>query len=174
MTDSDEAPPGARPNPGQTMAMLGTVVLLARASPLHARYRVAQLFDRVMPSLVRGQYALYVETGSGRPVGFCSWAWVSDDILADYLEGNRRVRPDDWDTGDNLFFQEMIATEGHLRRIVADIRNEIVPEENRGYALRGHIVGKDGKARLQRVMKFKGRGRGGPRKRKAGATIRRL
>jgi cytolysin-activating lysine-acyltransferase len=174
MTDDNQGAPAGRPDPRHAMAVLGSVVLLARASPLHARYRVAQLFDRVMPSLARHQYCLYVEKGSGRPVGFCSWAWVSDAVLAEYLEAGRRVRPDDWDSGDKLFFPEMIAPFGHLRRICADIRDEIVAEESWGYALRGHIVGKDGAAKAQRVMKFKGRGWQGARTPMAGATIRRL
>ena len=154
---ADRTPKENKPNMGQLMAVMGTAVLLARGSDLHARYRVAQLVDRLWPSLLRGQYALYTEKDSGKPVGFCNWAWISDAVLAEY-KNNRPVKPEDWDSGEVLFFQEIIATEGHLRHMTRDIRNNIMGHLDEAYALRGFVRGEGEEDRKQRVMRFTGLG----------------
>ena len=75
-----------KPNMGQVMAVMGTVLMLARSSELHAGYRVAQLVDRTRPSILRGHFCLYTERKTGKPVGFCNWARVSQEVLDELLE----------------------------------------------------------------------------------------
>jgi len=153
MTEDNKA------NMGQLMAVVGTALMLARGSELHTRYRVGIFVDRLWPSIPRGQYALYTDKDSGKPVGFCNWSWISQDVLAEYRESSRPVLPADWDSGDVLFFQEMIAPFGHLNRITRDVRNCIVPHATVAYALRG-LVRQDSKdKRQQRLMKFTGHGK---------------
>jgi len=141
------------------MPVAGAVFMLARQCQIQARYRVVQLFDRVWPSLMRGHYCLYSEA-NGRPIAFCNWIMVSQQILDDYLATNRTITPEDWDSGDIPFFPEMIAPEGHLRAIIADLRDHVMPEIPVAYSLRGGVTDKDGKRPEIRVFKWKGRPEG--------------
>lgn len=146
-------------NPARFMPVAGAVLLLARQSEIHAPYRVAQLFDRIWPSLMQGHYCLYTEA-NGRPVGFCNWMLVSQEILDDILASNRSIKPEDWDTGEIPFFPEMIAPEGHLRAIISDLRDFVMPEVPIAYSMRGGMADEDGSRPEIRVFKWKGRPEG--------------
>jgi len=143
-------------NPARFMPVAGAVMLLSRQCEIQACYRVAQLFDRVWPSLMRGHYCLYTEA-NGRPVGFCNWIMVSQAVLDEYLETNRAIKPEDWDSGDIPFFPEMIAPQGHLRQIIADLRDFVMPEVPEAYSLRGVIADQDGNVPEPRPFRWKGR-----------------
>ena len=146
-----------QPDPARFLPVAGAVLLLARNAKTQANYKVGQLFDRIWPSLVRGHYCLYTQA-SGRPVGFCNWILVSREVLDEYLEDNRAIKPEDWDSGDIPFFPEMIAPEGHLRQITGDLRENIMVDRYPvAYSLRGISMDKDGNRPKQRVFKWRAR-----------------
>jgi cytolysin-activating lysine-acyltransferase len=132
-----------QPDPARFLPVAGAVLLLARKAEVQANYKVGQLFDRIWPSLMRGHYCLYTEA-SGRPVGFCNWMLVSREVLDGYLEDSRAIKPEDWDSGDIPFFPEMIAPEGHMRRIAVDLRDYMLSTKYPlAYALRSVVIDKD-------------------------------
>jgi len=143
-------------SPARIMPVAGAVLLLSRQSEIHARYRVTQLFDRIWPSLIRGHYCLYTKA-DGRPIGFCNWMLVSQDVLDEYLTTNRPLKAKDWDSGDIPFYPEMIAPEGHLRRIISDLRDFVMPEVPVAWSLRAVVANKDGSHPAQRPFKWTGR-----------------
>lgn len=146
-------------SPSRFMPVAGAVLMLASQCEIQARYRVIQLFERTWPSLMRGHYCLYTEA-SGRPVGFCNWILVSQVVLDEYLETNRAIKPEDWDSGDIPFFPEMIAPEGHLRRIISDLRDFVMPEVPIAYSMRAGFKDKDGNTPKLRPFRWKGRSDG--------------
>ena len=146
-----------KPNMGEVMAVTGTVLMLARASELHAGYRVAQLVDRTWPSILRGHFCLYTDEKTSKPVGFCNWALVSQEVLDELLGQSRDIKADDWDTGDIPFFPEMITPFGHLRKIIADLRDHAMAGVPWAYSLRGVKKNADGTTPAQKVYKWKGR-----------------
>ena len=139
------------------MAVTGAMVFLARHSELHAGYRVAQLMDRVWPSITRGYYCLYTEKTTGKPVGFCNWTLVSQSVLDELLDDMRELRPDDWDSGDIPFFPEMIAPFGHLPKIISDLRSHAMRDIPWAYSIRGVMQNQDGSAPERRTFKWRGR-----------------
>jgi cytolysin-activating lysine-acyltransferase len=139
--------------PARFMPVAGAVLMLARRCPPQARYPVAQLVDRVWPSLMQGRYVLYTEA-NGRPVGFCNWMLISQSVLDEYLETNRDIRPDDWDSGNILFFPEMMAPDGHALRIISDLRDNVVPDLLPGYGVRAAVPDKDGTFPTPRTFKW--------------------
>lgn len=146
-----------KPNMAKVMAVMGTVLMLARASELHAGCRVALLVDRTWPSIMRGHFCLYTEKKTGKPVGFCNWARVSQEVLDELLDQKREIKADDWDTGEIPFFPEMITPFGHLRKVIADLRDHAMAGVPWAYSLRGVMKNKDGTIPEQKVFKWKGR-----------------
>ena len=147
-------------NVAQIMAVTGSLMYLARHSELHAAYRIAQLMDRVFPSIQRGHFCLYTNRTTGQPVGFCNWVMVSEEVLGALLTKERDIAVKDWDTGDVPFFPEMIAPYGHLRKIIADLRNNAMLDVPWAFSIRGRMIGDDGSLPEQRTFKWKcGRGR---------------
>ena len=73
------------------------------------------------------------------------------------LDQSREIKADDWDTGEIPFFPEMIAPQGHLRKIIADLRDHAMASVPWAYSLRGVMKNKDGTTPKQKVFKWKGR-----------------
>ena len=147
----------SKPNPGQMMAVTGAMAFLARHSELHAGYRVAQLMDRVWPSITSGHFCLYTERQTGKPAGFCIWNLVSQAVLDELLEQKKKLQPKDWDSGDIPFFPEMIAPYGHLPKIISDLRGNAMRGVPWAYSIRGVMKNNDGSTPEQRTFKWRGR-----------------
>ncbi|CNH22729.1 cytolysin-activating lysine-acyltransferase rtxC [Yersinia frederiksenii] len=124
--------------------IIGGVMLLTRHSPLHLLYSVSEWQQRIVTSLLLNQFRYY-ETKNGKPIAFCNWALLSNDNLAALISGERDININDWQSGDNLFFPEMIAPYGHARLIATDLRRNIFlyKKGDIACALRGRIYDKD-------------------------------
>ncbi len=135
----------------RTLATLGGVLWLCRHSPLHQRYPVALLLERITYSIDINQYR-YFQNSKGVPVGFCNWALLSDDLLEEALTGNHRFETSHWKSGNNIFITEMIAPFGHCRKIARDLRQNIFSKDSRATCVRGHIghPGEEAPIRIQR------------------------
>lgn len=123
---------------GEQTAVLGGLLWLCQHSPLHRHYPVGMLVDRVAGSVELNQYRYYVAE-SGHPVGFCNWALLCEADLARALAGDLEFGRAHWRSGDHFFFPELIAPFGHCRRIIRDIRTNIVPSNVRCWSVRGQI-----------------------------------
>ncbi len=77
-------------------------------------------------------------------MSFCNWLWVSQEVLDALLSQERDVEADDWDSGEIPFFPEMIAPHGHLRKIIADLRDHAMGGVPWAYSLRAVMKDKDG------------------------------
>lgn len=121
-------------NAAERMQQLGSISWLMLQSELHCRYTISDLVDRIMPSLLRGQYRYYER--SGEPIGFFNWAWLTDEMEAQVLTGNYVLQPDEWTGGKNLWFMEFIAPYGHGRLMVRDLRRNLFTKGTPAKALR--------------------------------------
>lgn len=133
-------------------AVLGGVLWLCQFSELHANYPAGLLLERVLPSIELDQFRYY-EDDRGAPVAFCNWALLSEEILARALRGEDRFRREDWRSGPCRFFPELIAPFGHCRRVIRDLRRNIVAPNERTWSTRGLVTGEGDKGR-PRVQRF--------------------
>ena len=104
----------------QERHMLGNVFWLFNCSALHRRYSVEIMLQYILPALKLKQYLYYEQFN--KPVAFCNWAFVSDEVLQLSMNGNYRLGPNQWSSGDNLFFPEFIAPFGHCRKMVKHLK----------------------------------------------------
>ncbi len=133
-------------------AVLGGVLWLCQYSTLHLNFPVGMLVNRVAASIELNQFR-YFENGDGVPVGFCNWAYLSDELLQRALDGHSSFETRDWRSGKNFFIPEMLAPFGHLRKIVRDLRENIVPRNQRVWSVRGQIL-RDEEQQPLRVQNF--------------------
>lgn len=118
----------------ERMQQLGSISWLMLQSELHYRYTIGDLVDRILPSLLRGQYRYY--ECNGEPIGFCNWAWLTDDVEAQVLTGDYVLKPDEWACGRQLWFMEFIAPYRHGHFMVRDLRQNIFKKGTPAKALR--------------------------------------
>lgn len=109
-------------------------------SPLHRRYTIADLEERFIPSLLRNQFRYYEI--NGRPIGFVNWAWLTEETEAKFKTGEYELAPNEWVGGDSLWFPEFVAPFGQARKMVADLRANVLPKGTPAKALRYSSEGK--------------------------------
>ncbi|ADZ41775.1 TPA: toxin-activating lysine-acyltransferase [Yersinia enterocolitica] len=104
--------------------IMGGVMLLTQRSPLHRAYFVSEWFQQIYPAIILNQFRYY-EDEQGNPLAFCNWAFLSEKNMNEILSGERDIRKEDWQSGSNMFFPEMIAPYGHAKMMVNDLRKNI-------------------------------------------------
>ena len=123
----------------QRMQQLGAIMHLMMQSPLHRAYRLQDIEERFIPSLLHNQFRYYEINGT--PIGFVNWVWLTDDLEAKYTTGQYELALDEWVGGSHLWFPEFIAPFGHARAIVRDLRSNIFEKGTPAKALRVSATG---------------------------------
>lgn len=130
----------------EMLQVMGGVLFLTQFSELHQRYPVTVLTDRIMPSILLNQFR-YHRRGV-TPLAFVNWAWLSEDVEKRYLE-TYSLAPEDWTSGDRLWFLEILAPNGYGVDLMFELRN-FFPEGTVAHAV---YVNPDGTFR--RIQKFR-------------------
>lgn len=89
------------------------------------RYALFQLAALVTTPIKLDQFRIY--RNAKGPIGFVSWAWMSDTASDDYANDRRLLTPDDINSGPHLWLIEMIAPFGHMHEIARDLRDTVFP-----------------------------------------------
>ncbi|WP_155410558.1 toxin-activating lysine-acyltransferase [Yersinia kristensenii] len=120
--------------------IMGGVMLLTQRSPLHRAYFVSEWFQQIYPAIILNQFRYY-EDEQGNPLAFCNWAFLSEKNMNEILSGERDIRKEDWQSGSNMFFPEMIAPYGHAKMMATDLRRNIHSSRKgeRMCAIRGQL-----------------------------------
>ncbi|MEH6477293.1 MAG: toxin-activating lysine-acyltransferase, partial [Sneathiella sp.] len=74
------------------------------------------------------------------PVGFASWAYLSDDAEARMLRGVRKLGPADWKSGDNLWLMDLIVPFGGMAEAAKELREGVL----KGKKVKSYQPGPDG------------------------------
>ncbi|MET0100888.1 MAG: toxin-activating lysine-acyltransferase [Sedimenticola sp.] len=121
--------------------LLGEMVSLMLQSTLHRSYLINDIGAVILPAINANQFRVYrSEKG---PVGFVTWAWLTEPVEKKYVSGKYNLRPEDWAGGDRGWVIDFIAPFGHTKKIVHDLKHNVFPDEI-GKAIR---IGSDGKVK---------------------------
>ncbi|MEJ8562321.1 toxin-activating lysine-acyltransferase [Yoonia sp. GPGPB17] len=101
-------------------AALGDMLWLYSLSEIHQSWPIASLHKWLLPPLERGQYRLYHQ--GQRPVGFVTWAWMSEQVEQEYIHKKGALDKHQWKTGDRIWIIDFIAPFGHAWMIAEDLR----------------------------------------------------
>ena len=82
----------------------------------------------------KGQYFAFRK--GDKLQAFVSYAFVSDEALAELIAGKRVVQDEDWQSGDNIFFTDLIAPEGDVKEVMQYVRKHF--KERYGKGTVGH------------------------------------
>lgn len=139
-----------RLNNKQLSQLLGDVLLLVMASKIHRRFPIQDFVELIMPALDSNQFRIY-KNDKGDPIGLVTWAKFSDEMEKKLHAGQILFTPEEWQSGDKLYFMDFIAPYGHARKMVHDLKNNIFPNDV-GYTIRFKELGKPS----HRISKFYG------------------
>lgn len=109
----------------QRLQLLGGITWLMLQSPQHWHCTIEELEARILPSLTLNQFRYY-ESG-GQPIGFVSWAYLSDDAEAKYQTGEYKLLPQEWRSGEQLWCTDFISPFDQDQSMFEDLRQSIFP-----------------------------------------------
>jgi len=99
---------------------VGKMTWLMGQSDEHENYTVADIHRLILPPVAAQQFRIWeVES---HPVAFLTWAMLNEDAEQGYLDGTRKLQPDDWQAGKSLWLIDFIAPYGGVREIVREGR----------------------------------------------------
>ena len=102
---------------------LGPVAWLMMASASTRHTLLSELEWRVMPALVLDQAKLYLRDDS--PVGFVSWALLSDAAAQRYRQSPHHLAASDWKSGDQVWLVDVLAPFGGAQDVLQDVREVV-------------------------------------------------
>lgn len=103
---------------------LGAMAWLMQHADYHRRWSLHAVNVDIVPAIVLGQYRIY-HTPEGEPIGFVTWAYVSEDVKDTLIHRRRPMTQADWRSGDLLMFNDFVAPFGHGRWIVNELRSTL-------------------------------------------------
>lgn len=115
------AAPGAQPGPPNLdkVGVIGHAVWLMSNSPLHKYFFMGDIEWMLVPPIVQGQFRLWMD--KGRPEGFATWAFVSDEVETRLMQGMNRLAPNEWKCGPHLWLLDMVTPFGGQENAVKDL-----------------------------------------------------
>jgi len=81
--------------------------------------------------LLQRQFRLFYALN--KPVGVVLWAKVNDEVAGRLAAGTTRLRPQDWNCGDQLWVVEVISPFGAPEVMVRDFKEHVFPDRDVHY-----------------------------------------
>ncbi len=123
-----------------TYASVGYALALLAQSEYHKAFEMADYFEiEILPPLWNGQARFYL-TEAGVPTAMATWAWLSESVMQDIIETGRALEEDEWNCGEQLFFNDWVTPYNNIRDVVRDMTQNIFPNEE-AVSLRRHPDG---------------------------------
>lgn len=107
--------------------LLGEVTSLILQSRLHHRYAIVRILTRTIPALKNNQFKIYYD--KLKPVGYVSWAYISDEVEEKFKKADYDLKPDEWNCGDNLWFVEFVAIDGYATKFIDYLKKEVFADK---------------------------------------------
>ena len=116
-------------NERRDCTLLGHACALMAASPSHAQLPHAYLADIVIPAITHGQLKVWFNE-DGVAVGYVIWARLAPDVERRAMQtGQFSLHESEWNEGDTLWILDFLAPLGHLRYMLADLRDHVFAHE---------------------------------------------
>lgn len=119
-TSPDGAAAQGQPPAIDRVGVLGHAVWLMSQSPMHRHFFMTDIEWLLLPPIVQGQFRLWRK--GNLPEGFATWAFVTDEVEARLKEGIKRLAPQEWNAGPNLWLMDLITPFGGQENALADLK----------------------------------------------------
>lgn len=82
----------------------------------------------VLPPVQLRQFRIWRR--DNQPIGYASWAYLSDDVAARFSEGEagtklRRLSPGEWKSGEQLWLVDVVSPFGGVDGMVRELREKV-------------------------------------------------
>ncbi|MEQ9330647.1 toxin-activating lysine-acyltransferase [Thalassobaculum sp.] len=127
---AEPAPAAATESPRDDMTrLLGQIVTLLGQSPGHRHVFVSDLEWMVLPALLARQARIWRrQTEAGAlPVIYASWALVDEAVEARLRQGQMRLKPNEWRSGDRAWLIDMVAPFGGTDAALTELADQLFP-----------------------------------------------
>ena len=118
-------PDSSSSNTSEVSSILGHVISLMMASPIHKQLNVSDLETLVAPPVRMGQFRLYQH--NNMPIGYASWAFVSPEVDTRLATGDMKLSPMEWRCGNTPWLVDLIAPYGYSKQMLDDIKKTTFP-----------------------------------------------
>ena len=107
------------PNMLTPVATLGAATSIMLASPIHRHVFLTELEWLVVPAIGLGQIRVFHHETV--PVAFATWGLLSAEVAARFKQGMGRLKPEEWQSGDELWLVELCAPYGGVKNLLDDL-----------------------------------------------------
>ena len=104
----------------QKIPMLGAVTWLMLQQSASRTGLLADLEWRVLPPLMLGQARLFMQGDA--PVGYASWALLSEEAVARWRQAPHRLAMQDWNSGEQAWLIDIFTPFGGAREMLQELR----------------------------------------------------
>lgn len=116
------------------MSVFSEVCDLLAASQTYGHWRFDKVVHTFLVPIAKEQALVYRR--NGKLVGIITFAYVSDEALSDLVAGRRRIDLDDWQSGENIFFADILAPFGSVGSMMRQAQRHF--REKHGKGVKGH------------------------------------
>jgi cytolysin-activating lysine-acyltransferase len=109
--------------------ILGQIVSLLGQSPSHKHVFLSDLEWLVLPALIGRQVRVWrrkTERGT-LPVAYASWAMVSAEVDQRLSQGQIKLKPSDWRSGNIPWLIDLVAPYGGSDAALQELADQVVP-----------------------------------------------
>lgn len=111
------------PDSAEKIAAFGNAAWLMMHTKTHKHLFVTDLEWACEPPIALGQ--CYFWHRGHVPVGFASWAYLSEEAEARMMQGVRKLGPADWKSGDRLWLMDLLVPFGGMQEAAKELRETI-------------------------------------------------
>ncbi|MGB9151378.1 MAG: toxin-activating lysine-acyltransferase [Burkholderiales bacterium] len=94
----------------------------------------------IMPPLILNQASLFMKEGI--PRAYVGWALVNDDVQQRLAQGDTRLAPREWKSGNNLWLIDLVTPFGSPEEVIKELREQLFPTQSIKAALLNPKTGK--------------------------------
>lgn len=114
---------------------LGKFMMLVGTTHPFSEMPVALSMSLVHGALLNRTYCLYLDRHK-KPAGGLIWAFLDEKTAQHYLDFGVLPSLNSWRSGNQLWFLNVVAEGGLVRKVMKDAKDELFGEYDRGYMLR--------------------------------------
>ena len=116
------------------MNKISDICTLLAVSQTYSHWSFSKVWNTLIAPAMSERAFLHYD--NGHLVGIITFAKVSDEALAELKSGERVIQPQDWDSGNNIFFADIIAPFGGVRHMMRFVQKRF--EDEYGKGVKGH------------------------------------
>lgn len=128
--------------------LFGPVLDLTLKSKTHAKWSLEDCYRLLATPLNLGQCVVLQE--GGELVGFATFAMMSDEASEAFTRATRKLQPQDWTSGDNIWLIDCIAPYGHGTVVARLLRKHLCRLGHKGKMISFRRNYEDGNSRISR------------------------